>query len=106
MVEINYREDKKYNGVFNYIQRQYRVTDICAAGKINVVSTKPCNENSARSVQWPLITKNEANTYWKTTNDPGNFYLIDFKTNLFVLKSYVYRTYYADFFEEWYIYGS
>ena len=106
MVEINYREDKKYNGVFYYLQRQYKVTDICAAGKINVVSTTSSNEGGARNVQWPLIAKDETNTFWKTTGDRENFYLIDFKTNLFVLKSYVYRTYFGDFFEEWYIYGS
>ena len=106
MVEIIFNEDKMYNGVFYYMQRQFRVTDICAAGKINVESTKACNESDARNVQWPLITKSITNTYWKTTNDPGNFYLIDFKKSLFVLKSYVYRTYYLDFFTEWIIYGS
>ena len=108
MVEILYHEDARYNGVFKYLQRVYKKENIYKSGKINITGSDSLHGSVAESkgIEWPLITKDDKDTFWKTKLGDEKWYQIDFKNNLFVLKGYEYKAFHGDFFAEWYLNGS
>lgn len=108
MLEIQYHNGSRYNGVFRYLQKAYKKNNIYKSGKINITGSDSLygNFNKSKGIEWPLITKDDNDTYWRTGDGDEKWYQIDFKENLFVLKGYEYKAYYNDFFAEWYLNGS
>ena len=101
-VTVVYNSSKPYNGIFKYYQEKTGTHNIVDANFIG--ATGPDNRDNYPA--FPLITKDEANTYYRTVSNVPLWFLIDFKKYFFILKSYTYRTYYVDFFKEWYMQGS
>lgn len=100
--EIAYDSRRPYNGVFSYLQNCTKTTRICYSGYISATAVS----SHVNTPEFPLVTKDEANTYFRSYANSNLWFLVDFKNYFFVLKRYTYRTFYCDFFEEWRMMGS
>ena len=102
---VEYSASKPYDGIFKYIQDQTGITDIGSYGYVHASSLD--QSSISQSASYPLITKNDNNTYFKTiTAAIPLWYEIDLNRFSCKIESYTYKTYHTDWFKEWYVYGS
>ena len=100
-IKFRYNSNDPLNGAFTYLQKEFNKEDIHEdIVKINASSTE-------KNLYNPIIRRDLASgTYWQSKNESRSWYEIDFLQNNFYLKSYLFRTYSWDFFEEWQVLGS
>ena len=99
-VKLTYNADSPLNGAFTYLKSAYNKDNI--SNEIVKISAKTSDFN----LEYPVVKRDIGKDYWRSSNENGSWYEVDFLLNHFYLESYVIRAYYIDFFESWQVLGS
>ena len=99
-VRLRFNPNNMLDGAFAYLQKKFNKENITEdIVKINASSTE-------QYLYCPVIMRNFSGNYWRSSNESGSWYEVDFLQNLFYLKNYFIRDHANDFFKQWQVLGS